>query len=230
MVLQLGPGASETVRIEHEERPFAQSLREFVTAAASSAPTPGGGGVAAVACALGAAMGAMTAKLSVGPKFREWEARMEQAARRLDAIAADCERIAAGDADSFREYMKALKWPNGSPEEKERRKQAIAAAATRATEVPLELISLCDDTLQWIDEMKEGANPNVLSDLGIGAVLAEAAAQSAWLTVQINLPAIRHVQMRQRFAAEAEERMSLICERKKAVQAMVHGRLEGNMD
>ncbi|CAG7647882.1 cyclodeaminase/cyclohydrolase family protein [Paenibacillus allorhizosphaerae] len=220
MERQLAHGISEA------DRPFEQTIGAFLTAAASSAPTPGGGGVAAVACALGAAMGAMTAKLSVGPKYREWEERMKEAARRLDTVAADCEHVAAGDADSFRHYMKALKLPNQSPEEKELRKQAIAAAAEQATKIPLELIRLCVDTLQIIDGMKEGANPNVLSDLGIGAVLAEAAAQSAWLTVHINLPAIRNSETRQRFRDMANERMEAIRSRKEAVQAMVIGRLK----
>ena len=45
-----------------------KSCREFVDALASDAPTPGGGGVAALIGALGTALGNMVGALTVGKK------------------------------------------------------------------------------------------------------------------------------------------------------------------
>ena len=45
-----------------------KTCREFVAALASSAPTPGGGGAAALCGAVGAALSGMVASLNTGKK------------------------------------------------------------------------------------------------------------------------------------------------------------------
>ncbi len=59
------------------------TLRAFIHELASDSPAPGGGSVAALAAALGAALTAMVARLTVGKeKYRSaWEA-MEKRPRR----------------------------------------------------------------------------------------------------------------------------------------------------
>nr|WP_186445535.1 cyclodeaminase/cyclohydrolase family protein [Paenibacillus cremeus] len=208
------------------QRPYEQSVGAFLKAAASSEPTPGGGGVAAIACALGASMGAMTAKLTTGPKFAaDTEQAMNESAQRLDGIIRDCERIAADDARSFQAFMEALKLPKATEEDKAKRKQALEHAAIQATNTPMELIRLCSVAVEVMGRMAEAANRNVISDLGIGVLLAEAAAQSGGLTVRINLPSIQDDEKRQVFIRAAETMLNNLQTQKENTLAIVHRRL-----
>ena len=65
------------------------SLTEFLDALGSSAATPGGGAGAAVALGMGAALVAMTARLTTGRRrFQAVQADMERVIERCDAIRA----------------------------------------------------------------------------------------------------------------------------------------------
>src|SRR6267143_6718371 len=64
-----------------------QAVPEFLGEVASSAPTPGGGSVSALAGALAGALGSMVARLTVGKKkYAEHEARMREAEARAQAL------------------------------------------------------------------------------------------------------------------------------------------------
>lgn len=64
---------------------------------------------------------------------------------------------------------------------------------------------VCRDALEQTVRIAEAANPNVISDLGIGAILFESAAQSAYLTVEINLASLKDDEVRQRYDERATE-------------------------
>ena len=68
------------------------SCREFVAALASNAPAPGGGGAAALAGAVGTALGNMVGSLTVGKKkYADVEAE-------IVALKAKCDALQAGAA------------------------------------------------------------------------------------------------------------------------------------
>jgi len=170
---------------------YDQTLRGFLKEAASKAPTPGGGSVAAVAAALGASMGSMVARLTQGPRFAAVQAEMTDLAERMERAIAELEHVLQQDIDAFGQYMAALGLPKASEEEKALRSKAMEAAAERSAEVPLGLMRQCSELMQSLADILDKANKNVISDLAIAMLMLEAAVQSAWITVEINLSGIK---------------------------------------
>ncbi|UVI28979.1 cyclodeaminase/cyclohydrolase family protein [Paenibacillus spongiae] len=173
-------------------RMYDQSIRSFLTEASSSSPTPGGGSAAALSAGLGASMGAMVANLTSGPKFDAVRNRMREIAREMEAAIERSEAVLRADIAAFSRFMDALALPKGTVGEQARRKQALEDAAAAAAEVPLSLMLLCHPLLIVLNEEAGAVNRNVISDWGIAAIMLEAAMQSAWLTVEINLKSMKN--------------------------------------
>ena len=101
------------------------SLTEFLDALGSSSATPGGGAGAAVALGMGAALVAMTARLTTGRrKFRAVQADMERVIERCDAIRATALDLAEADAEAYGEVMAAYGLPRRSDDERSGRRAA----------------------------------------------------------------------------------------------------------
>ena len=113
-----------------------ESLLTFTEALASSAPTPGGGGAAALMGSLAASLGAMAARLSAGKK-----ACAENAAP-LDGITADCEALRLdflrqidADAAAFLPLAAAYRIPREEPNRAETLRRASLDACGAAAEM-----------------------------------------------------------------------------------------------
>lgn len=184
-------------------RIWEQSIRQFVADAASAKPTPGGGSVAALVAALGASMTAMVGNLSQGEKFAAYEPEITAAIQGMYSLIQESEKLLAKDIACFNAYMNILQLKCYSAEEKLARKQALQEATIQALLVPLHLIEACKDGLQLTSSITAQANRNVISDLGIGAILLEAAAQSALLTVEINIQALKDNALKDQYALQA---------------------------
>ena len=83
--------------------------------------------------------------------------------------------------------MAALRLPKRSPEERQARTAALAAATRRATAAPLAIAAACAELLALAEELAPVANRHAVSDIGAAAHLAAAAAGAALLTAEINL-------------------------------------------
>lgn len=201
------------------------SLRRFLGRAASADPTPGGGSAAAVTAALGAAMTAMASHLTQGDKFAEMQQLIAPALEQMALLSAECEELLAADIRAFDHYMAALKLPKATDDEKRRRKSVLHVATLGAIDVPLRLMRVCRSGLQATESIAACTNPHVISDLGIGAILLEAAAQSALLTVQINLAALKDEATREEFEAAARELIDDIEQLKNRTLAVVRDRI-----
>jgi formiminotetrahydrofolate cyclodeaminase len=179
------------------------SIRQFIEQAGSASPTPGGGSVAALVAALGVAMTSMFGHLSSGEKYAAVREQMAGTLEELRTLSVKCELLLAADIESFERYMRASKLPKLTEQERAVRGRELGEAALAALEVPLQLMEACRDGLRSTVAIAGAGNKNVISDLGIGAVLLEAAAQSAHLTVEINLAALRDAERKAAYAARA---------------------------
>jgi formiminotetrahydrofolate cyclodeaminase len=164
--------------------------RELLDRFASKDPTPGGGSAAALAGALGAALVAMVCAMD---KTRTGE-RSER--ERLDAAGAlasgaggRLRRLVDDDTAAYDAVTAAYRLPKGTDDEKARRRQAIAAAMTRATEVPRRTAEACLEVLRAAAEAAAHGNPNALSDAKTAGALAWAGLLGAIENVRINLGA-----------------------------------------
>lgn len=202
-----------------------QSIRYFLERAGSSSPTPGGGSVAALAAALGAAMTSMAGKLSQGEKFAQFQPQITGVIQEMQSLSGECEKLLQADMASFDQYMDALKLPKSTDEEKQRRKNALHQAALQAIDVPLRLITACRRGMIHTRSIAEISNKNLISDLGIGAILLEAAAQSALLTVEINLAALADPELAQQYRERLSALMEEISKLKGSVLQVVRSRI-----
>ena len=168
-----------------------QSLDGFVGAVASSAPTPGGGSVAAHAGALGAALAQMVAGLTIGrKKYAAVDAEMRELALRASALRTTLGDLVERDAQSYAAVSEAYKMPKEPDSAAAARSAAITRALLGASEIPLETARACAEVTELAAMVGAKGNTNAVSDAGVAALLAEAACKGAAYNVRINVAAL----------------------------------------
>lgn len=167
------------------------SVRDLAARLASRDPTPGGGSASALAGALAAALVEMVCELTVG---RPETAHVDPVARQIGTAAADLRRAlleaADEDATAYDAVAAARRLPRETDVEKAARRTAIGEATVAATEVPLRVVALAQEVLDLAARMAPIGNRNAISDAGVAALLAAAAARGAAFNVTINLPSL----------------------------------------
>jgi glutamate formiminotransferase/formiminotetrahydrofolate cyclodeaminase len=160
------------------------SIAEFLGLLSSSAPVPGGGGVAALVGALGFALGEMVLNLTKLEDLPE-STRLELRGTALALPLLREEFLRAVDCDglAFLNYLAVLK----RPREELGRKQALKDAAFAAAEAPLRTIELAQTLLGYASILVTYGNPHARSDAVSGALLAQATASIGLCQVEINL-------------------------------------------
>lgn len=185
---------------------------EFLDQAASDAPTPGGGAVAALAGALGAAMASMAANFTVGkPKFAQHDDLMRRTLAALAPLLQSLRRGMDADAEAFSGISLAYRLPRESEADKARRTEAIQAALTAAMRVPLTVLADCGRAADLLPALAETTNPNLLSDVEVAAIMLEAAARAARVNVLVNARQLRTEEARTA-EREAENAVARIAE------------------
>ena len=164
----------------------------FTDVLASNAPAPGGGSVAALFGACGAALGVMTTNLTVGKKKYAdlWEHAELMNKQGQPLIPAFLEAVEA-DTLAFNRLMDAMHLPKDTDEQKAVRSAAMQEATKEAVQMPFHTLELCAETVALLESLTGKINPNCASDLGVGAAAVEAAARGAWLNININLLSIK---------------------------------------
>jgi formiminotetrahydrofolate cyclodeaminase len=168
------------------------SVRDFIKELGSDSPTPGGGSVAALCGALGAALSAMVSKLTVGrEKFNQTQESMEEVKKTADELVARFLELVQEDTDAYQKVMAAFELPKETEEHKASRQAAIEEAMKRAATVPLETLRASERLMGIAREAIRGGNPNAITDAGAAVQLANATAVVASYNVRINLSRIR---------------------------------------
>ena len=174
---------------------------------ASDAPAPGGGSAAALTGALGSALTAMVANLTLGRRqYEQYAEFAAQARERADGLRQALLQVMERDTEAFNRVGAAFALPKGTPEEKAARSAAIQDALKGCTETPMEMMRLSLEGLCLTEELLErGYNPSSASDLGVAFLNLRAAMQGAWLNVLINLGSIKDPDFVTRYRAEGEQ-------------------------
>ena len=207
------------------ERPLASmTLQEFADETSRDSAAPGGGSVAALAGALGAALAAMVANLA-HPKsaFANVQGELEEVA--VQAQALKQKMLDAIDADtwSFQALMAANKI---SGPEKE---NAVREATLGAARVPLEVAESCLEIVELCARAKELGMEASASDAGVGAGMARAAALGAAMNVRINLQEMSDDPDAKAMLVRADEAVRKTRRRAAEVEAEVWGSLGGDV-
>ena len=202
-------------------RIFDTPIRQFLHDAGSDSPTPGGGSIAALCAALGASMGSMVANLTRGAKFEAVKDEMEDLVQTMISAIGHFESLLEQDMESFQTYMRALGMPKSTDEEKQARSSALQESAVFAASVPLRLMRRSLEVMTAAAEVTAKVNKNVISDLAIAVITLEAAVQSAWITVEINLGSIKDVEQRRVLEAEGRSVLAKAVSMKQEVLAEI---------
>jgi formiminotetrahydrofolate cyclodeaminase len=168
--------------------PSRKTINSFLDELASSSPAPGGGSVAALAGALGAALTSMVCNLTIGKKkYADVEDEMKKILVQAEELRAQFTTLVETDAAAFNKVIEAFGLPKDSDAQKALRAAAIRAATKEATLVPLEVMKHCIDGLALAQNVAAKGNINSVSDAGVSALMLNAACESAALNVKINL-------------------------------------------
>lgn len=164
---------------------------QFLDELASKAPTPGGGGAAAYAGALAAALAAMVGNLTVGKKkYAAVEGHVRMAVDDLDAMRRQLVDLIDADARAFGPLAACYGMPRDTEEERASRDVAMQDALVDAIEVPLEIMGVCLEVLEECDYLAENGSRLALSDVGCAVALGRAAVHAASLNVVINVKSV----------------------------------------
>ena len=164
------------------------SSAEFVSVLASEQPVPGGGGAAALVGAVGTALGNMVGSLTVGKKkYVDVEQEILALKAKCDLLQKELLEQVNADAEGFAPLAKAYGIPKDDPE----RESVLENATKTACEVPVKIMELCCEALDYVRIFAEKGSRMALSDAGCGAVILKAALEAASLNVYINTKTLK---------------------------------------
>jgi len=168
--------------------PTKKTLNAFLEELASSSPAPGGGSVAALSGALGAALTSMVCNLTIGKKkYADVEEELKRIRQQSEDLRAQFTVLIDRDTAAFNKVMEAFGLPKETEPQKALRSAAIREATKEATMVPLEVMKHCIDALALAQQVASKGNASAVSDAGVSALMLHAAAAGAALNVRINL-------------------------------------------
>ena len=201
------------------ERLIDKPVSQFLTELASSAPAPGGGSVAALSGALGAALVSMVCNLTVGKKkYADVEKDIQALLENSEGLRHKLADLLQADVQAYTAVSQAMKMPRATDEEKAARAEVMQQALKKATEVPLQIAEACAEVIALCQPAAEKGNKNAVSDAGVAILMAEAGLRSAALNILINLGWIED----QRYTAEKQRQLDALLEGKPAVRDQVY--------
>jgi glutamate formiminotransferase/formiminotetrahydrofolate cyclodeaminase len=174
--------------IPMNERFVERTLRAFSDDLASAAAVPGGGSAAAYAGAMGAGLTAMVGRIA---ERRETSEATTALIAEADNLRADFLRLVDDDSAAFARVSEAMKMPKATDDDKLVRTERLQSALLAASRVPLEVAKTSRRLLDLCERAVERAATATVSDIGVGAFLAETALRGAALNVMINLASIK---------------------------------------
>lgn len=206
------------------------TVEDFSKEVDSNSPAPGGGSVSALASNIGVSLARMMANLSFGKKKYESldeEIRKEFTERfnKLGDIREELLILVDKDTESFDAYMKALKMPKETDEEKNVRKEAIRCATEFSIEVPFKTASISLESLKLLSFMAKYGNQNAITDIGVGILLIYTGIEGAILNVKVNLLGLDDESMVSEYTKDCNAILNKACEIKDEILGNIHNDL-----
>jgi formiminotetrahydrofolate cyclodeaminase len=199
-----------------------ETIEKYLDDAASDKPAPGGGSISALAGALAASMGEMAGKLTFGKKkFESVQQDVANCLRRLSLCRRRLMALMDADVMAYTSVNKAYGMPKGSAEEKGARKEAMRSALLEAMKVPLNIMRECCTVGDTAARLVKICNPNLLTDVNVCAVLAEAACVASRPLVEINLKTLKNAKLSAKTAPELDELTKRAARSRKQVSRLV---------
>lgn len=179
----------EYIIAEEKDEPLAGlTVRNFIESVAARTSAPGGGSASAAIAAIGAGLGAMVAKLTLGVrKFEALDARMRQLVPPLHEAAKALIPMIDADTNAFHDYIQALGLPEDTKKEKIQKQVAMQAGLKKAIDIPLSTMKTADAAWEAMVEIARYGNIASKSDVEVGAKALETGIWGACKNVEINM-------------------------------------------
>ncbi|MBT3180435.1 MAG: glutamate formimidoyltransferase [Candidatus Marinimicrobia bacterium] len=205
--------------VKSENRPLMDlDGKEFIEELSTNSPAPGGGSVAALAGALGAALSSMVAALTHEKKeFIELKPEMDQIGIEAQTLKDRLTFLVDEDTNSFNKVMEANRLSANNEDELSIKNEAIEFANKYAIEIPMETAEKCFRVIELADILVEKGNPNSVSDAGVAAEVALAGVSGACMNVLINLSSIED----EDYCDEMSHRVEEIIEKAESMEKVV---------
>ena len=185
-----------------------ESCRKFVEVLASDAPAPGGGGAAALVGAIGTALGNMVGSLTLGKKkYADVQEEIIALKKRCDELQKELLDQVEADDKGFVPLAKAY----GIPKDDPNRDKILEEATVTACAVPMHIMELCCEAIDYISVFAAKGSRLAVSDAGCGAVCCKAALQAASLNVFINTKSLKNREVAEEMNAKANGMLTKYC-------------------
>ena len=199
-------------------------MESFLSALASGAPTPGGGGAAALAGALSASLASMVANLTTGKKrYAAFQNEIDSVLTRTAALREALYGFIARDAAAFEPLARAY----GIPKDDPTRAETLEAALREAAAVPLALLETLTQIPPMLERLLVIGSKLAVSDVGCSAALCRSAAECAGLNVYINTKLMKDADHAAALNARTDAACQAIIPPCEAVYAAVRKRVKG---
>jgi glutamate formiminotransferase/formiminotetrahydrofolate cyclodeaminase len=186
-----------------------RKVYDFIDEVSRESPAPGGGSIAALAGALGAALSSMVSNLSVGKRDSEGvDEILKPVADKTQELKDALVKAVDEDTNAFNAYMSARRLPDKSQQEKQKKENAIQEGLKQAVAVPLKTARLSAEVIEIAQVVVEKGNVNSVTDAGVGAHIAFTGVKGGVFNVLINLREIedkKYVEEMKQICADLEQ-------------------------
>ena len=173
-------------------------------------------------------MSEMAANFTAGKKkFASVQQQVADCLSRLEPCRRNLLRLMDADVEAYEAVGAAYGMPKETDEQKAARREAVQKALKVAMEAPLGVMRECRVVAETAAELVEIANPNLITDVGVSAILAEAACAAARLNVEVNLKYIKDERLIGELRPELDEIEQTTARRRREVCAAVQDCLSG---
>ena len=183
-----------------------KSCVAFIEVLASKAAVPGGGGAAALAGAIGMALGSMVCNLTTGKKkYAQYEEAIQEILEKAAKLEEELLSMIDKDAEGFFPLSKAYGLPTTTEEEKQYKAETMEKCLKVACEVPMNIVRLCYDSIKLHEELVDKGSKLAISDVGCGVQCLRAAILSGQLNVIINVNSMKDREYAEKIEKECNQ-------------------------
>ncbi len=200
------------------------TLGQYLDQLAARQPAPGGGAAGALHAAQAAALLAMVARYSDGPRYESHADVIAAVLTETRSLSERALELAAADSAAFGRVSEAYALPKATDDEQAARSAAIAAALVEAAQPPADTVAVAARLVELAELLLPVGNRNVATDIAAAADAARAAATTARVNVEVNLRGVRDDGVRARLTT-AISGVDQLAARADAVSAAVRARL-----
>ncbi|MGE3796783.1 MAG: cyclodeaminase/cyclohydrolase family protein [Thermomicrobiales bacterium] len=191
-----------------------RTLASYIDSVASATPAPGAGSVAAIAGAMGCALGEMVCRITAGGSETGPSHPLEASLRVLAACREQLLLLSPADEEAYLAFRTAQAMPKSTVSEKGERTAAMQQSLLVAAEVPLQIASESARALGALESVAKLGSRYTLADIATAAHLLTAAINGALANVEVNVRMIRDAdrksQLSLSIAALREKRSKLL--------------------